>query len=645
MTSDELELMLQNVAPNLEASGAALQETMKKLREATAAVANNTAEGAGKFKDSVISAAGSVAKFAVNTTHVIASMSSITSSAYGLDKAFTSVIPTFDQYMNSMTKVFDALGKLGSGVSILGFATGRATEGLSAVAKMGLDVVGNIIKFQLETAQKVADIYTEMSKSGATFGGSINNMAQSAADAGLPIQNFAKLIMSNTESLAKFGKSFKDGAVFVGGLGTEILNTNTKLAVLYGGVDGLNEGIAQYIALQSQLGIDETKDRSKAKEGAIEYLMRQKELSQITGKNAETLRKEEEGRRKQLDYNLKMGRLGEVAQQNVKEGMAVAGKLFGDQGSKYAEEYFATGGKIFSKEALTYQAMNREAADAISQLVTGVDQSRESYRKGVGNYLSANADTLEGVARSQEAFAEINRAANNPILRSMTETSSSVLENLNLMKNYSALAAQIEKDRTTKPGPASEGYAEALKMARDSQIKIDGMVLENMNKMSDMVNFLYKTQSMFIENQAGLTRLFNSLSKGDAIEFANALEEIAKFMAKRFFSGLDLNITTMPPAPANTIPRPNDENPLLPPTQNMPGLTDILNRLLQHLQNNPTPPAGQPQGQGGPFNPVATMGTLLDQQTVEQHTALLTNMERNTSDANTTLGRILTALS
>ena len=643
MTSDELERMLGNVAPNLEASSAALQETMKKLREASAAAATNTVEGAKKFKDAVIDSSASMVKFAVNTTHVIASMSSITAGAYGLDKAFTSVLPTFNQYMLTMTKVFDALGKMGSGVSILGFATGRATEGLSAIGKMGLDVVGNIITFQLETAQKVADVYTEMSKTGATFGGSINNMAMAAGAAGIPIQNFAKLITANTESLSKFGKSFKDGAVFVGGLGTEILNTNTKLAVLYGGVDGLNEGIAQYIALQSQLGIDETKDRSKAKEGAIEYLMRQKELSQLTGKNAETLRKEEEGRRKQLDYNLKMGRLGEVAQQNVKEGMAIAGKIFNDQGAKYAEEYFATGGKIFSKEARIYQATNQEAADAIAQLVTNVDQSRESYRKSVGDYLSANADILEGSARSQEALAEIDRAAKSPILKGMTETASSIIENLNLLKNYSELAKQIEQDRTTKPGPASEGYADALKMARDSQIKIDAMVIENMNKMADMVKFLYNTQSMFIENQAGLTKLFNSLSKGDAAEFAKSLEEIAKFMAKRFFPGVDLNITNMPPAPPNTIPRPSQENPLLPTPQNMPGLTDILNRLLQHLQNNP-PANPNVQGQGGPFNPVATIGTLLDQQTVEQHTALLTNMERNTSDANTTLGRILNAL-
>jgi hypothetical protein len=645
MTSDELERMLSNVAPNLESASAAMQETMKKIKEASAAAATGTAEGARKFKDTVIDAAASVVKFAVNTTHVVASMSSITASAYGLDKAFTSVLPTFQQYMVTMAKVFDVLGKMGSGVSFFGASLGKATEGLSAIGKMGLDVVSNIIQFQLETAQKVADVYTETTKSGATFGGSINIMAKAAADAGIPIQNFAKLIMANSESLAKFGKSFKDGAVFVGSLGTEILNTNTKLAVMYGGVDGLNEGIAQYIALQSQLGIDETKDRVKAKEGAIEYLMRQKELSQITGKNADTLRKEEESRRKQLDYNLKLGRLGEVAQQNVKEGMSVAGKLFGDQGAKYAEEYFATGGKIFSREALIYQATNREAADAISQLVTGVDQSREAYRKGVGSYLSANAGILEGVARSQEELAEINRGANSPILKGMTETSSAILENLNLMRNYSEIAKQIEQERTTKPGAASEGYAEALKMARDSQIKIDGMVIENMTKMSDMVKFLYNTQSMFIENQQALTRLFNSLKAGDAEEFVKSLEEIGKFLAKRFFGDISLNIGNLPPAPSNTPVRPPQENPLLPPAAEMPGLRDILNRLLQRLESTPASNNNLPQGQGGPLIPVATIGTLLDQQTVEQHTALLTNMERNTSDANTTLGRILTALS
>ena len=547
-----------------------------------------------------------------------------------------------------------ALGKLGSGASAFGFSLGRVTEGLSEIAKFGLEKVADVFRFQLETAQKVADTYTELTKTGATFGGSVSAMAQAASSAGIPIQNFAKLIMTNVESLAKFGKSYKEGAVFVGTMGNQILQTNDKLAVMYGGVDGLNQGIAEYIALQSQLGIDETKDRAKAKEGAIEYLMRQKELSQITGKTAETLKKEEEGRRRQLDYNLKLGRLGDVARENLKEGMAVAGKVFNVEGQKYAEEYFATGGRIISKENLYYQAANEQAAAAIAQLVTNVNTTTDEYRRRNAAYFEANAPALEGWARSLEETAVVNRGANNPFLKSQVDTASAIIENLNLIGGgYGEIVKELQKDRTNVVDEVTKGYAAALRQAQDAQVEIDGMVLNNMKTMSTLVKFLYDTQKMFIQNQAISTQIINSMVGGNMEQFVDGLEKLGTALLKRIVPGFDFN-----PLPPGTevlpnvrtpkpgeVARPSDENPLLPSNTNRileDAFKDWLNNLIR---NNPTNLPSGNVSMGGPYNPISTAMTMLDSQTVEQHTALLTNLERNTADSKLVLDRILTAVS
>jgi hypothetical protein len=290
---------------------------------------------------------------------LVNSFTGVSSSVYGADKAFTSVIPTLDAMASTVTSLLTALGQMSSGFSIAGFSFGKAGEGAAALANMGIDVLVKSLKFQIEGAQKVTDNFHKLTMIGATFGGSIQNMVKAAAGTRTPIDEFAKSVAANAESISKLGLGMNRGARVVVGMAKDIFDTNRALVGLYGNVTELSKGTADFLSLQTQLGINVEKDYHNQLIYAQEYLMRQKELSSITGKTAETMKREEEGRRKQLDYNLKLGRLGEVAKANVQEGMSMAGKIFGDQGAKYAEEYFATGGKVYSTEALRYQAVNQ----------------------------------------------------------------------------------------------------------------------------------------------------------------------------------------------------------------------------------------------------------------------------------------------
>jgi hypothetical protein len=417
----------------------------------------------------------------------------------------------------------------------------------------------------------------------------------------------------------------KNGGIFVAGLSKKIYYANEGLAALYGSVTELSKGTADYVSLQSQLGVDTSRNFDKSMAGATEYLLRQKELASITGKNAETLKREEEGRRKQLDYNLKLGRLGEVAQENVREGMAIAGKMFGDSGAKYAEEYFATGGNVYTKEALAYQAMNQEAASTIEGMLSGIDQSRVAFRENAAKTFQTAAPALEEYAKSMEEYSSINRAANNSTIKGMTDTASAIQAALPAIRNLTDVFSQIEAEREKIGKGLDEPlktFVEANKSMLENRMQMDSIIIENMSKMRDLVQALYETQLAFIKSQPDAIDAFNKLKEAgrdtNAIlkEFGNRLAALMGFQANNI------------PPPTNQDPRtqsaPSGASNINPSSIPGIGAGDVAPNVSPFSNRNPQlqPDSGSPaptserRSQSPADNPVvavlSTMPTKID---------------------------------
>lgn len=609
MDEERLNEAIQNAVNSFGTASGAVNQLAESLAQVArnnttaanaATTAANAMNGIKNVSDALVQGFGGlVSAF----TSLAMSLSGVTANVYGAEKAFESVIPTVDAVSGLMAKMVEAAGLAASGMTALGFSLGRAPEAISKFVVTGIELVQNLINFQLQTAQRVADTFINVNKAGALYSASIDKFAEDAARAAVPMQALGRIIVENIDKLSKLGLGVSEAGLRVTALSKEIFDTNDALVATYGSLEALGSGVADYLALQAQLGVDARKYNKLNKTEIEEYLLRQRELSAITGKNAELLKKEEEGRRRQLDYNLKLGRLGEIARANVQEGMAVAGKIFGDAGAKYAEEYFATGGKVYSAEALRYQAMNMEAANSIAVLMGSVDQSTEGYRKGYTSYLQANAAILEGVAKSNEDLAEINRAANNPILRSMTETSSSILENLTLIKNATNIIRELENQRaeTTKKelDPATKGFVEATRAMIDNQREIDDMVRRNMKDMTGLVQMMFDLQKSLIQTQGAATAAFNSLvnstilggTEGDA-----AARVVVEELLKKLMTAVreqQIPVQQPEPAPVNTRPSqaqqqtPAAAQPATPATPQAPATPAPQNPQRQQEQNLP----------------------------------------------------------
>ena len=103
----------------------------------------------------------------------------------------------------------EVLGKLGK----------AATEGsgkiddLTAAFKGRLGGIGDIIALTGTRLQTNVDTFRTLSNVGAAFGQDLVTLRETAAAAGLPIEDFTKLIRDNSESLAQLYGSSTQGAI------------------------------------------------------------------------------------------------------------------------------------------------------------------------------------------------------------------------------------------------------------------------------------------------------------------------------------------------------------------------------------------------------------------------------------------------
>jgi len=112
---------------------------------------------------------------------------------------------------NSMKDVGGMMSQMGGkskiagvGLTVLGSAVGMAADGLSELAKAG-------IQFMIKETQKSIETFRTMSQSGAMFADGAVGMRKAAADAGMTLQDFSKVTTQNKELFAKMGMGVTGG--------------------------------------------------------------------------------------------------------------------------------------------------------------------------------------------------------------------------------------------------------------------------------------------------------------------------------------------------------------------------------------------------------------------------------------------------
>ena len=595
----------------------AMQHLLSALSRTTGA-SNNQTNAATVAAQSLQQLQGSSNRLATSLsstlsigTGFVSGLTSLTASIYGADKAFSSVIPTLSFITNTFTKSVTAAGTVLSGISVKGFSFGRASEAAASGIAATFEVLSDVIKFQIESAQKVSDQFQELTKVGATFGGSIGTMGAVAKELRIPLLQFGRVITSNVESLSKLGVGITDAGARVVSFGMDLYDQEDTLLALYGSIENISTGVADFMALQAGLGKSQTTDYYAQRNVIKEYLIRQKELTALTGQSADALKKAEEERRRDLAYQLKVSRMSPIAQENIKEGFAIAQAKFGDEAAQYLKEYIRTQGKITDPAMISYAAGNEAVARTMQMFAENVNLSTNDFRRNYAGFIKENAGAYRGFAESIEDLAELPPQLMNPFVQSMTKQGASLIANMGFFEDAPAIMermiAEGTKLRDVLTDPATKAFVDAERDRARIQREIDTTVLTNMQNIGGTIRFLNEMTLSIVKTQGNISELLEKLKQMpmEAQKFNDAVGAMVDNIFKRM--GFDL-----------------------PPNRSERGSgSDILSILREIFSGNRTLPVSVNPGQSpipvaivsntstaSPSSPAVPTSTVLSQSAV-----------------------------
>jgi len=528
----------------------AMQQLMSALSK-TASASNNQTNAATLTAQSLQQLQGSSSRLASGFgaalsvgTGFVSGLTSLTASIYGADKAFSSVIPTLNFITNTFTKSVTAAGTVLSGFSIKGFSFGRASEAAAAGIAATAEILSDVIKFQIESAQKVSDQFQELAKVGATFGGSIGTMGAVAAELRIPLLQFGKVITGNIESLSKLGGSITDAGARVVSFGMDLYDQEDSLLALYGSIENISAGAADFMALQASIGKATTLDYVGQRNAIKEYLIRQKELTAITGQSADAAKKAEEERRRDLAYQMKVSRMSTEAQANVSEAFGIAQSKFGDEAAQYLKEYIRTQGKVTDPAMIAFANGNQEVAQTMEMFANNINLGKNEFRRTYAGFIKSNIDSYRGFAESIEDLAELPPQLMNPFVQSMTKQGASLIANMGFFEDLPATVERMIQEGTNLRGavsdPATKAFVDAERDRAKVQREIDSTVLTNMQNIGGTIRYLNEMTLSIVQTQKGINSLLEDLKKMpmEAQKFNDAVGAMVDNIFKRM--GFDL---------------------------------------------------------------------------------------------------------
>lgn len=540
--NEQLSDELRDLADKMGQTGGAAGDVIKSLlllasaQKKDANLKEDIVKAQARQKEGYDKIEQGLRKLGTSAAQVMMSFSSVTASIYNSDKAFTAVIPVIDLMANVTKSFVEAVGLAASGITILGTGTGKVSEAIAKFVTTGIDVATAAVKQQIESTQKLFDNFDNLSKAGVTFGGSINKLAMSAADGGLSIDTYTKIVTKNAETFNALGGSVERGAANVVKFGRRLAEQDQVLFATYGGYEGLNSAIAEYAALQTKMGISGAQLNKDLEGSARAYLYQQKELATLTGKSTEQLKKESDERMKVAAYQVALGKMGAKEALNAEYMVSQMRAKYGAQGEKYAMEYIANQGQVISKTGLQLEAMVPELRTVTGEMYGNLKQSSEDFKTSTNGVITANEGAISERAKSAqfERFYQINQAGyNNEVIGAMTEFGSTVLKTSQAQKDASAAQADINKNNKASDKDAAKMYADALGSLEGFKTKMDALTITHLPQVADQMKLAYTAAAKLADglNMVNDTIAFMQGSM-TASEYKTSLEVRAKNSGK-----------------------------------------------------------------------------------------------------------------
>lgn len=230
--------------------------------------------------------------------------------------------------VKSVGRMGRAMGEGSTDVTVFNDAIDTVTGAISKMAA-SLPIVGAAMvavaegsKFLLNQIQATTQSFNEMGDAGALGADGMSGLRDQFTDAQVTLQTFTKVVTQNSQNLAAMGGTAGDGAKqFSRIVGTLRRDMGPALLNMGVSIEKQAEQTAEYLAMQTRLGLTQTKTQSQLSMGAGEYIRQLDALSKATGMQKDAIVKQQDAALSESRFRARYDEL--IAQGREKEAKAL----------------------------------------------------------------------------------------------------------------------------------------------------------------------------------------------------------------------------------------------------------------------------------------------------------------------------------
>ncbi len=434
-----------------------------------------------------------------------------------------------DQGASSFNDSLDSLSSVLSGLVFAIPGLGKAA-GIASVAIRGMS---NYLQAAAEQGDTLYSSYQDLAKSGAATAGGLDQVFENLQKFTMGIEQldqFTQMIANNRQELSKFAPTVGEATNQLGEIAAGITQTNLRREFMMLGytVPEMNEAMVDYIALQSQVGMTQSRSTRQLTDSSEEYLKTVDALTRATGIQRDQLEENIIAARRDQQFRAKMLQLRNSGEEERAEQIERMFGLIAEEfpGAEKGLRSLITG-FVVGEEATQLMVRTRgEALKQATDLAEGVTdpiQFVEDFVTSLGE--SANRDLVLGLTGSfDQAMGQFSEGADalNSAQGNLTER----------MKE-----AYLAQEDTTEQQNSLVGMSTDLRIAQmDTRDALQAMVQDGVAPATAMM-----------ESFAGVTRSVVELL--ETMPFIGR-EEGEQAAGANFLSGSTAGMDAIPESPS-----------------------------------------------------------------------------------------------
>jgi hypothetical protein len=310
-------------------------------------------------------------------------------------------------------KILEIGKKLGDSFVGLGKAAFEGQGSISAFTNniKGLGTLGQRLDVNIET-------FRQLSQTGANFGQSIVQLRTAAANAALPLDDFAQLIGKNSQSISALFGSTTVGAQRIAELGRITREVGIdRLAPLGFTVDEINETLLLNLESQRRTGVLANLTDRQRTQSAIRFAEELDRLAKLTGQQRDELR-------------------AQIEQQQSNERFQAALQGATEETRTRLQGFAATVGNIAP-------GLNEGFQDLIANAGVPVTESALALVQNIPEAQSIIRSLINGTVSAEQALGQIRDASTQSIDRFRQATVTGQVEFLRLQGDVINLGRRI----------------------------------------------------------------------------------------------------------------------------------------------------------------------------------------------------------